>query len=363
MKKWYWALWIPVIATLLQACNGKKTVKPVEKKLVEAVYASGKIIPANDYKIYALVDGTVTQRPVSEGDSVSIGQLLFTIDNATQQAQTATARTAFSLAGENYGENSPILLDLKAQLASLQIKLADDSLNYIRQKTLLAQKSTTPIEFDKAKLRFETARNDLRAATDRYTKTRNQLKLDYENAKNQLSINNQLSNYYDIRSSINGLIYELYKKPGEAVRRYEPVAAVGNKGSFYMQLWVDEQDIGKIKLGQEVAVSMDLYKGKTFKAKITKVYPVLNEQNQSIRVDAEFVQAPMHLIANAIVEANIIVGEKDKVLTLPKQYITGDSVQVKGQDKYVHIKKGLESTDEVEITEGLTRDSEVLIRE
>lgn len=363
MKKWYWALWLPVAATLIQACNGEKTVNPVEKKLVEAVYASGKLIPANDYKIYALVDGTVTQRPVTEGDSISIGQLLFTIDNTTQQAQTATAGTAFSLAKENYGDNSPVLLDLKAQLASLQIKLADDSLNFVRQKLLLAQKSTTQVEYDKAKLRFETSHNDLRAATDRYAKTRNQLKLDYENAKNQLSINNQLSNYYDIKSSINGLVYELYKKPGEVVRRYEPVAAVGNKGSFYMQLWVDEQDIGKIQLGQEVAVSMDLYKGQTFKAKITKVYPVLNEQNQSIRVDAEFINAPLGLIANAIVEANIIVGQKDKVLTLPKQYITGDSVKLKGQDKYVHIKKGLESTDEVEITEGLTHDSEVVIPE
>jgi HlyD family secretion protein len=353
-------LLLPVLALLL-SCNAEKTTRPVEKKLVEAVYASGKVIPANDYKIYSLVDGTIVQRPVTEGDSVTTGQLLFTLDNTTQQAQTATARANFLIAEDNYGNNSPILQDLKSQIASLQIKLADDSINYIRQRNLLDANSTSKFDYDRAKLRYETARNDVKSATDRYNKTRNQLKLDYENAKNQLSINSTQSGYYDVKSSINGLVYELYKKPGEAIRRFEPLAAVGNKGSFYIQLWVDELDINKIKIGQQVAITMDLYKGKTFTAKVTKIYPVLNEQNQSIRIDAEFVEPPPQLIANALVEANIVIAEKDKVLTLPKKYVMGDSVKVKGQDKYVHIKKGLENNEDVEVLEGLTPASEIVI--
>ncbi len=348
---------------MLSACKREKTTHPVEKKLVEAVYASGKIVPMNDYKIYALADGTILQRHISEGDSVSAGQLLFTIDNATQQAQSATARNIFELAEENYGENSPVLQELKLQLTNLQIKLADDSINYIRQKNLWDQKSTSKVEFDRAKVRYETSQNDVKSAKGRYTKTRNQLKLDYENAKNQLSINNTQTGYYDVKSSTEGRIYELYKKPGEAIRRFEPLAAVGNKNSFYMQLWVDEQDISKIQLGQQIAISMDLHKGKTFTAKVIKIYPVLNEQNQSIRIDAEFAEVPPTLVANALVEANIIVAEKDKVLTLPKKYVMGDSVKVKGQDKYVHIKRGIENTDDVEVIEGLTPQSEVVIPE
>lgn len=346
---------------VLLSCNSEKTTHPVEKKLVEAVYASGKVIPSNDYKIYSLADGTILQRPVTEGDSVTVGQLLFTIDNTTQQAQTATARATFAYAEDNYGDGSPILQDLKYQLTSLKIKLSDDSVNFIRQRNLYDSKSTSKFDFDKAKLRYETAQNDVKSARDRYNKTRNQLKLDYENAKNQLNISTTQSGYYDVKSSINGLVYELYKKPGEAVRRFDPLAAIGNKGSFYIQLWVDELDINKIKTGQQVAITMDLHKGKTFKAIVKKIYPVLNEQNQSIRVDAEFIEAPPTLIANALVEANIVITEKDKVLTLPKKYVIGDSVKVKGQDKYVHIKKGLENNEDVEVLEGLTLSSEVVI--
>jgi len=352
-------LFVSVLALL--SCNSEKTTRPVEKKLVEAVYASGKVIPANDYKIYSLADGTILQRPVTEGDSVTVGQLLFSIDNTTQQAQTATARTTFQIAEDNYGDNSPVLQDLKHQLTSLQIKLTDDSVNFVRQRNLFDQKSTSKFDFDRAKVRYETAQNDVKSAKDRYNKTRNQLKLDYENAKNMLNINSTQSGYYDVKSSINGLVYELYKKPGEAVRRFEPLAAVGNKGSFYIQLWVDELDINKIKVGQQVAITMDLHKGKTFKARVTKIYPVLNEQNQSIRIDAEFTEAPPTLIANALVEANIVIAEKDKVLTLPKKYVMGDSVKVKGQDKYIHIKKGLENSEDVEVLEGLTPESEVVI--
>jgi multidrug efflux pump subunit AcrA (membrane-fusion protein) len=354
-------LFIPVVALLLSSCNKENTTHPVEKKLVEAVYASGKVIPSNDYKIYALTDGTILQRNVTEGDSVTAGQILFSIDNTTQQAQTATARMAFQMAADNYGDNSPVLQDLKYQVTSLQLKLADDSVNYIRQRNLYDAKSTSKFDFDRAKLRYETSVNDLKSAKDRLTKTRNQVKLDYENAKNQLNINNTQTGYYDVKSSINGLVYELYKKPGEAVRRFDPLAAIGNKGSFYIQLWVDELDINKVQVGQQVAITMDLHKGKTFKAKVTKIYPVLNEQNQSIRIDAEFTEAPPRLIANALVEANIVIAEKDKVLTLPKKYVMGDSVKVKGQDKYVHIKKGLEDSADVEVLDGLTPASEVVI--
>ncbi|MDQ7056097.1 MAG: HlyD family secretion protein [Persephonella sp.] len=40
-----------------------------------------------------------------------------------------------------------------------------------------------------------------------------------------------------------------------------------------IQIFVDETDIGQIKTGQEVYYSVDAYPDKTFKGKITKIYP------------------------------------------------------------------------------------------
>jgi multidrug resistance efflux pump len=100
-----------------------------------------------------------------------------------------------------------------------------------------------------------------------------------------------LSNYV-LKALIKGKVYETYKELGEAVKRNDAVALVGENGSKYLQLAVDQQDIGRVKVGQEVVVKMDVSSDKVYKAKVAKVYPNMNSNNQSFRVDADFVEDP-----------------------------------------------------------------------
>lgn len=357
-------LWIASTSFFVTSCTKEDIIHPRTKKIIEAVYASGKLLPEDDYKVYSMADGTIRERMVNEGDSVSKGQLLLTIENIAQYSQMETAEEMFRIAKKNSAENSPILEELRLQLSNAEKKFTDDSLTYMRIKALWSEKAVSTSEYDKAEIRFESSRNDVRAANERLQKTKNQLALDYANARNQVRVNTQQNSYYEVRSAMDGLVYELYKKAGEVVKRYEPVAALGRKNAFIIQLWVDEQDIHRITLGQKVVIKMDVLKGETFEARIRKIYPTLNEQNQSIRVDAEFIHRPPTLVANAVVEANIIISEKESALTLPKKYISGDSVQVRnaqGQKEKVRVKRGIENAEDVEILEGLTQNSEIIV--
>jgi HlyD family secretion protein len=340
----------------LLACRDAPTTQPAYRPIVEAVYASGTVLPADEYKIYAQADGVITARLVDEGETVAAGQALYRLENTSQQARVTSAAEALRQAEANLAGTSPVLQELETGLASLRSRVADDSTNLVRYQNLWRQNATARINLDRAELAYQTSRNDLAAARERLRRTRDQLRLERTNARTTARINATDAANYTVRSDIAGTVYELTRKQGEAVRRGEIVATVGRSGAYYLRLWIDEQDVARLRAGQEALVGLDMYPGQTFPARITKIYPTLNPENQSVRADAVFTGTPPKVVANAAVEANVIIQRKARALTVPKTLVVNDSVMVQGPDgkpKRVRIRTGISTTDFVEVLGGL----------
>ena len=158
-------------------------------------------------------------------------------------------------------------------------------------------------------------------------------------------------------SRINGRIYEVYKEPGELVRRGEAVALLGDQGKVYLRLNVDELDVEKVKPGQAVLVKLDSYPDKVWKANITKVYPMLNTRDRTFRVDAHFTETVPPQYSGLTAEANIVVRQNPKALAVPKSFLIGkDSVMIEknGDVQKIRIRKGVENMEYVEVKAGLT---------
>ncbi len=74
-------LLILLIASLLSACqNGEQIVRPEQKPLIEAVYASGHVVAQNEYEVFAQVDGYVVEKLADDGDEIDTGAPLYTMD-------------------------------------------------------------------------------------------------------------------------------------------------------------------------------------------------------------------------------------------------------------------------------------------
>jgi multidrug efflux pump subunit AcrA (membrane-fusion protein) len=161
-------------------------------------------------------------------------------------------------------------------------------------------------------------------------------------------------------------VYEVYKDPGEVVRPGDQLALVGSGTKLYAQLAVDESDFSRIRPGQDVIIKTDIYPDKIFKARVRKIYPKLNRADQSFRVDAEFVGDSPSSYYGLTVEANIIISQNRRVLTIPKSYVVGsDSVWVEhdGKKQKVRFRKGAENFDLVEVKGGLSEQSLVVSNE
>lgn len=349
---------------VLFSCQKKhETTQPQFRSLTESVYASGNILPANEYKLYALADGYLTHSQVVEGDTIRAGQVLFTLESDQQNIRVGTARTNYETARTNAAAESPVLAELEASLQSARAKMQQDSINFIRYKNLWESNATSQIEYDRASLVFRTSRNDFQALQSRWKRTRTQLQNELANARSQYELSTVEKGNYQLTSRITGRVYEIYKETGELVRRGEAVALLGDQQKVYMRLSVDELDVEKVKPGQSVLVKLDSYPDKVWKATVTKVYPMLNARDRTFRVDAHFAEQLPPQYAGLTAEANIIVRQNPKALTIPKSFLTGtDSVtiQQKGETQKIRIRKGAENLEYVEIVNGLSPETVVV---
>ena len=109
----------------------------------------------------------------------------------------------------------------------------------------------------------------------------------------------------------------------------------------------------RLKLKQEVLVSMDSYKNQTFEATIDKIYPIMDERSRTFKIEAHFVNPPQKLYPNLSAEANIVIQTKKNTLIIPKSYLMKDDSVLVDENVKRKVKIGLSDYQKVEILEGL----------
>jgi multidrug efflux pump subunit AcrA (membrane-fusion protein) len=83
-------IFLNLLLSLFSCREKQKELRPETKQLTEAVYASGNLVPQNEYKVIASAEGYLSQAYVQEGAEVKKGQQLFFISSATRNANLTT---------------------------------------------------------------------------------------------------------------------------------------------------------------------------------------------------------------------------------------------------------------------------------
>lgn len=347
----------------LQCSKKDERIQPEYRSVTEAVYATGILMPADEYKVYAQQDGVITAFYVNEGDTIINGQLLCILENDIQNARLQSSSEALAVAESNVSSNSSVLREMQNSIENAKTRFNDDSVTFVRYSRLLKENAVSNSEYDKAALKFRVSKKEYEISRQRYEQTRERLKVELENARTQKTIAEKDNKNVTLISAINGMVYELYKEKGELVKKNDAVALLGSYKQLYAKLFIDEIDIGKISLGQEVAVSIDSYNGKVFKAKVVKIYPMLNRQDQTVRIDAEFTEMPPIGMAALTVEGNIIIRSTKNALTIPRTFLKGrDSLLMESgsEIKSIKVKVGAQNYDYVEILSGIDKSTVIV---
>lgn len=219
-------------------------------------------LEADEVIVSSLLAGRVDSVYVTEGDSVILGQILALIDVRKLKAQLDQSEAALEE------------LTVNRRIARRSVEQAHEqhenvliSLN--RQKSLLLSGSSTQQIVDDlstqevlARSRLEAARDQLEALDAR----RKQLEAGIEVIRLQIDDG-------QITSPLSGTIIEKYVDSGESVTPGTPVVKVADLDRMWMEVYLDETDVGIVSLGTAVQVKVDALPDKPFDGRVTWVSP------------------------------------------------------------------------------------------
>jgi multidrug efflux pump subunit AcrA (membrane-fusion protein) len=336
---------------------GKKTTttQPVRKDITETVFASGTLEPDNQYNLTAQSEGYLIQLDLEEGSIVPAGKTVAVIDNPQSTISTAGAKELLSVAEYNASLNAPAFKQIEANIRAAEEKLKLDKIQYDRFKALYESGAATKNEYEQKELVYTNSVSSLDALRAAYDAQKKQTEQQLIAQRTQTKVNASISGNNQLKAVVEGKVLKRYKEKGDYVRKGDVIASIGNPNSIYAKLSIDESNISKVKVGQEVAIQLNTNKDKVYKGTLYEILPSFDEAAQSFYCKAQFTDSLDFTISKTQLQANIIIGTKKDVLLIPRNYLNyGNKVTVKDKKVPVVVQTGFVSDEWVEIISGLT---------
>ncbi|MFM9490251.1 efflux RND transporter periplasmic adaptor subunit [Flavobacterium psychrophilum] len=138
------------------------------------------------------------------------------------------------------------------------------------------------------------------------------------------------------------------------------IAILANNKKIYANLNIDETNIAKIKLNQEIIIKLNVNALKRYKAKVSEILPTFDEQSQSFIVKAIFTKPIDFAISGTQLEANILVSQCKNTLVIPRSYLGYGNKVLNTNKKQINVQTGIISSNYVQILQGLKENQTIL---
>jgi RND family efflux transporter MFP subunit len=267
---------VPVLASTLAGCAGEprrataslETVNDVSIVLVQKVNvpdsseAVGTLRAVQTSQLASQMMRNLVEVRAHEGDRVERGQILAVIDDAQPRAGLDQA-----LAAENAAEKEVSAAESNYALAEATLK---------RYQQLYDKKSVSPQEFDEIKARYQSAearREMARAGNAEAIARVAQARKSFE--------------YTRIRAPFAGVITEKKADAGTLATPGMPIFTLENTRNFRLEAAVNESDIGHVRAGQAVPVTIDALANEELSGKVAEIVPAADPASRSFLVKIE----------------------------------------------------------------------------
>lgn len=340
---------------LLINCSKKESqeIQPTISDITESVYASGVIKAKDQYIVYPTVSGILKKTKVVVGQKISKGQLLFELDSDKADLNTQNALLAYELSKKDSRYIQDKIAELELKVLAAKDKLLLDESIYHRNQKALQYEGISQVDFDRVVQTYKSSKSNFEMAQKQLAQFKSQLQNDQSKNAINLKISQKSQSDFAVKSEFDGQLFDLPVKEGTLVTPQTPIATIGKSNTFILELDVDENDMVRVVLGQNIVVTMDSYKGTVFDAVVSKIYPIMDERSRTFKIEAQFAKAPPKLYPNLTAEANIVIQTKKNALTIPKEYLIEGTYVLVNKDEKRKVKVGLSDYKKVEILEGL----------
>ena len=283
------AIVVAVIAYLVfggKKHSGMKYISTEVKiaDLSTSVTATGTIEPVTSVTVGTQVSGIVAHLYVDYNSEVKKGQVIAELDKTNLTSELASARANLSSAKSN----------LDYQLA-----------NYNRQKILYDKGLISANDYEKARLSYEQAEQQVRTSAESVKKAETNL------------------GYATITSPIDGVVLSKSVEEGQTVAASfstpELFTIAQDLTDMRVIADIDEADIGDVKEGQRVNFTVDAYPNDTFSGRVTQVRQEATTESNVVtyQVVISAPNADLKLKPGLTANVTIYTQEAKNVMTVP----------------------------------------------
>jgi HlyD family secretion protein len=322
------------------------TAKIARQELTTVVSGTGQIKPKTYVNVGATSFGRITHLLVKEGDHVTKGQVIATVESVQPEANVDAQKATIDAAKTDIASYIAAEKTAEANVEHAKADLEQKRLDWERAQGLFAAGILAKQDFDAKKAAYDT---DV-ASVDQAVAGRNQAKAQTDSARGHLQtqvatlrFNQDALNKTVSTAPFDGIVTNLPVREGETV-----VVGIQNaEGSTLMTLAdmsvitaevkVDETDIVNIVAGQTADVTVDALPGKVFKGHVTLAGDQAllrstgvatsqsttgTEEAKDFKVVITLDTPTSDLRPGLSVTAKITTARKENVLSLPIQALT-----------------------------------------
>ena len=282
----------------------------------------GNVKTKQNILVYPEMPGILRKIFVQEGQQVTKGQLLATIDDGGLSNQVAQVKATKQLAKTTFE----------------------------RQKRLWEQKIGSEIQFLQTKTNYEAQTNALKQLKSQQAKA-------------------------SVRAPFSGVVDNIIKEPGTVIApgQGSEIFRIVNLNNMYVEAEVPEKYIASITKNKEVKVEFSVL-GKSVKSKVRQVGSFINPNNRSFKIEVPVENQSGNIKPNLTAKLQINDYTAAEAILIPQSII---SENAKGE-QYIYVLKdkkfnneavaerliietGKTQGDMIEVTKNLAADTEIIM--
>jgi len=313
------------------------TVRVERRSLQSTVTASGTIRPqvGADVKVGPRVSGLLRKLYVKVGDAVKKGQVLAELEHEDLDAAVRDARASV--------KEVKARLTLDRSVLARRERLAKDGI--VSSENLDIARKT--LKVDEAGL---------------------------ESAESRLASARIVQGYATVKAPISGTVTAISTQEGETVAASFAVptfVTIVNLSRLQVDAYVDEVDIGRVKVGQKATFSVDAAPAENFEGQVQAVVPQPIVRNNVVNyvVLLSIGKGPKEILRPEMTATiSIETGERREAVVVPAGAVRYDAqgsayvtVMDKGKPQKRTVVCGSASGGDIPIKEGLSEGEEVLL--
>jgi HlyD family secretion protein len=302
------------------------TAQPYVTDIVKKTVATGSVVPRKEVDIKPQVSGIVEQLYVEPGAKIRRGEPIAKIRVIPQMERLTDAENRMSLA---------------------KVNLENAEREFTRQQTLRSEGILSDEAFRKAELERDRAKAESAAAKDAYDVV---MRGTTERAAETASTL--------VRATIDGTVLEVPVEEGRSVieantfNEGTTLATVADMNELIFEGKVDESEVGKLRPGMDLVLTIGAIEGKKFGATLERISPKGVEQNGAIQFE---IRAALAKDTDALIRANysanadIVLERRDKVLAIDEGLL-----KFEGDKSFVEVETTPQVFERREVKTGLS---------